>query len=73
MNAIFATLFNSANPEEARYYNLGWTFIRLFHYMVAQYEYQYLMHNYQTSYMVMYMLHTVISNVFMVNFIAATI
>lgn len=73
MTTVFSTLFNSANPDEVdEYSTVGKTLITLLHYMVAKFEDKD-MGNFQTSYTLLYMFHVIISNVFMVNFIAAII
>ena len=69
-STVAATLFRKPSPE--RYGSVPLSFRTLFDYMVANYEYEN-MGNFDTSHSVFLTGHTVISNIFLINFLVAII
>lgn len=71
MATIFTTLFRNANSADAEdYQSFYLTLRKLFDYSVGNFE-PVEMGNYNTSYGVLYITHTVISNIFLMNYLIA--
>jgi hypothetical protein len=72
MTTIFATLFRDASTPDADPYHSIFTTLRsLIDYFLANFPTQVYMGNYQTSFSVLYIVHVVISNMFLLNFLVA--
>jgi hypothetical protein len=71
MATIFTTLFRNADsPNATDYQSFFLTLRDLFDYSVGNFN-PLDMGNYNTSYAVMYIIHTVISNIFLMNYLIA--
>lgn len=72
MTTVFATLFRDCPTEDAQDYKTVFSTIRqLIDYFFANYQTVKDMGNYNTSHSVLVILHLVISNVFLLNFLVA--
>lgn len=71
MATIFTTLFRNADSDEGSDYQSFYLTLRaLFDYSVGNFT-PMEMGNYDTSYGIMYIVHTVISNIFLMNYLIA--
>lgn len=70
MGTIFTTLFRNSDTESSMYDSLYDTLVSLFNYTTGNFN-PVDMGNYYTSYAIMYIVHTVISNIFLLNYLVA--